>query len=384
MLSHSQTTLCPNCVQEIETSKYFLHERMCFQNVKKCPKCNKPFNIDDLSDHIKSEHTFIICDLCNLKFPNSQIEEHKKKCLCQLVPCRYCELDVLLKELEEHEEICGSTTQKCLKCGLYIEKKNYSKHICLNKEVEYLNENIKIDNQEEEKIEKKKIKHGLEKNTYKKNKIEINLGGDNNKNVKNKKNNKNKISENEDIYNIKDNKNKNGAKKNKTKMNDNNYNYDNTELDMIYNSPQELQDQIRALKKFEKMNKINENNNLYNNNIKHKKKNKNKNKQNEDEDEKEEFKIQKEMKNKKGKKIKVQKNMKNIKLNKDEEEDNKYYDDEGYYPANKSENLHNIKWDIPPDKFKKYNNPRNNDYEINYNLEENLIQEAIKRSLKEK
>ena len=128
MLSQDQTTLCPNCDQEIENAKYFLHERMCSLNVKKCPKCNKPFNIDDLNEHIKLVHSYIICDLCNNKFLNCEIEKHKKNCVYRLFPCRYCELSVLLKELEEHENVCGSTTQKCPTCGLYIEKKKFENH----------------------------------------------------------------------------------------------------------------------------------------------------------------------------------------------------------------------------------------------------------------
>ena len=368
MLSHEQFTLCPNCCQEIESSKYFLHERMCSLNVQKCPNCNKPFNLDDLNDHIKYEHTFIICDLCNIKLPNSEIEVHKQKCLCQLVPCNYCELNVLLKELEEHEEICGATTEKCLKCGLYIEKKNYAKHICLNKEIEFLNENIKIDDKEEEKIEKKKIKNGLKKNTYKMNKIEVNIG-DKNKNEKYKQINKSKKIEG--LYNIKENKKNNGAKQKKIKKDksefDINYN-DNRIIDMIYNSPQELQNQINAINKFEKMNNINE---INNNNIKHKKKNKNKNKQYKVE--KDELKMENEIKNKKGKKLKIHKNSKN-------EDDNKYFEEEEYFPGNKNINLHNIKWDIPSDKYKNYNNVGNYDY----NLEDNLIKEAIKLSLIEK
>jgi len=178
-MSQENFTLCPNCDQNIESSKYFLHERMCFLNVKKCPKCNKPYNIDDLNDHIQSAHSYTICDLCNIKIPNSEIEEHKNNCLCQLTPCKYCQLNVILKELEEHENICGSTTEKCSKCGLYIEKRNYTNHVCLNKEIEYFNENIIIDNEEEIKKEKKKIKHGLEKNSFKQNKILIEIDGQN-------------------------------------------------------------------------------------------------------------------------------------------------------------------------------------------------------------
>ena len=179
-MSQENFTLCPNCDQNIESSKYFLHERMCFLNVKKSPKCNKPYNIDDLNDHIQAAHSYTICDLCNIKIPNSEIEEHKNNCLCQLTPCKYCQLNVILKELEEHENICGSTTEKCSKCGLYIEKRNYTNHVCLNKEIEYFNENIIIDNEEEIKKEKKKIKHGLEKNSFKQNKILIEIDGQNN------------------------------------------------------------------------------------------------------------------------------------------------------------------------------------------------------------
>ena len=207
MLSQENTTLCPNCDENIESSKYFLHERMCSLNVKKCPKCNKPYNIDDLNDHITSVHSFTICDLCNMKIPNLEIEDHKQNCPCKLTPCRYCELSVLLKELEEHENICGSMTEKCSKCGLYIEKRNYAKHVCLNKEIEYFNENIKIDNEEEIKKEKKmikkekkRIKYELEKNTYKANKELFDVEGKNKNFEKYFEKNKNYIEINQELY----------------------------------------------------------------------------------------------------------------------------------------------------------------------------------------
>ena len=66
MISDNEKTFCQNCSQYIETSKYFLHERMCSLNVKKCSKCGKVFNIDDLDEHMKSEHSFTICDLCTI------------------------------------------------------------------------------------------------------------------------------------------------------------------------------------------------------------------------------------------------------------------------------------------------------------------------------
>ena len=387
MSSQEETTLCPNCDQNIEKSKFFLHERMCSQNVKKCLKCNKPFNIDDLNEHIKSFHSYTICDLCNIKFPNSELEEHKKNCLYQLIPCKFCELNVLLKELEEHEEICGSTTQQCSKCGLYIAKRNFSNHICLNKETEFFNENIKIDNEEDVKKEKKMIKHGLEKNTYKKNKAKINfinnynINDFNKKEEKNKKSNKNEIVDDYIFYENKGNKNKKkgGGKKNKKKQDeniniDNNENINDIDLKDFY-TPQEIKNQIKAFNRFEKINYINNNNDDNNKQKKRNKKNKNKEKEKEVKEKENEN----EIKPKKGKKFK---NLKNIKINKNE--DNKYFDEEDYYIGNKNLDLHNIKWDIPPDKFKNYNNVKTYDYGLDYNLEENLLQEAIKLSLIEK
>lgn len=381
MSSSEETILCPNCDQNIEKAKYFLHERMCSLNVKKCPKCNKPFNKDDLNEHIKSEHTYIVCDLCNMKFPNSIIEEHKNNCSCRLIPCKYCELNVMFKELEEHENICGSTTEKCLKCGLYIEKKNISKHICLDKETEFLNENLKIINNEDEKKEKKKIKHGLEKNSYKKNKVFIDFG-DSNKNTKKIK--ENEIKNNINEFNFLENKKKN--KKNKKKSsNINNFDINKNEdkmdieMDMML-SPEEIQNQIDAFNNFEKMN---ENNNINNNNDKPKKKKKNKKKDKEYDFE--EIEKQNEKPKKKGKKSKQMggKNFKN-KISKNDE-DNKFIGEDEYYTGKKNMNLHNIKCDIPPNEYKNYNNVINDyNYGFDYNLEDNMIQEAIKRSLEDK
>ena len=381
MSSSEETILCPNCDQNIEKAKFFLHERMCSLNVKKCPKCNKPFNNDDLNEHIKSEHTYIVCDLCNIKFPNSIIEEHKINCSCRLVPCKYCELNVMFKELEEHENICGSTTEKCLKCGLYIEKKNIAKHICLDKETEFLNENLKISNNEDEKKEKKKIKRGLEKNSYKKNKVFIDFT-DSNKNTKKIK--ENEIKDNFNDFNFIESKKK--SKKNKKKSsNINNFEINkiednmDIEMDMMF-SPEEIQNQINALNNYEKMN---ENNNINNNNDKPK--NKKKNKKKDKEYNFEEFEKLNEKQKKKGKKSKQVggKNFKN-KISKNDEDD-KFIGEDEYYTGKKNMNLHNIKCDIPPNEYKNYNNVINNyNYGFDYNLEDNMIQEAIKRSLEDK
>ena len=120
---------CSNCCKNINAATFFLHERMCSINVKKCPKCNKPFTIDDLEEHIQEVHTLVECEHCKKKYSKSEIDNHKKRCDSKLVPCSFCELDVLLGELKEHQKACGAITEPCIKCNRYIQRKDMDKHL---------------------------------------------------------------------------------------------------------------------------------------------------------------------------------------------------------------------------------------------------------------
>ena len=120
---------CTNCCKYINAATFFLHERMCSLNVKKCPKCNKPFTIDDLEEHIQEMHTEVECEFCKKKFPRAELDKHKTKCDSKLVPCIYCELQVLLGELKEHQKACGAITEPCVKCNRYIQRKHMDQHL---------------------------------------------------------------------------------------------------------------------------------------------------------------------------------------------------------------------------------------------------------------
>ena len=128
-MSGSDTKYCSNCCQKIETSKFFLHERMCSINVKKCPKCKKPFTVEDLEEHIEEAHGETECEYCKKKYQNSEIEKHRKRCDHRLVSCSFCDLQVLLLELKEHQEQCGAITEPCPQCGRYIRRKDLDNHI---------------------------------------------------------------------------------------------------------------------------------------------------------------------------------------------------------------------------------------------------------------
>ena len=125
----SDKKYCSNCCQNIESSKFFLHERMCSINVKKCPQCKKPFTVEDLEDHINEVHGETECEYCKKKYPNSDIEKHRNRCDCKMVPCCYCELQVLLGELKDHQKQCGAITEPCPVCNRYIQRKEMDDHI---------------------------------------------------------------------------------------------------------------------------------------------------------------------------------------------------------------------------------------------------------------
>ena len=66
-------TKCTNCDKEIETSKFFLHERYCSLNVRKCSICNEPVQRDEYEEHKILEHPKPKCTFCQLSFSNDEL-----------------------------------------------------------------------------------------------------------------------------------------------------------------------------------------------------------------------------------------------------------------------------------------------------------------------
>ena len=128
-MAEKQTKYCSNCCQNIEYSKFFLHERMCSINVKKCPKCQKPIIVEDLEEHMEEAHGEEECEFCKKKYPKMEIEKHKNRCDCKMIKCIYCDLEVLLGEIKEHQINCGAITEPCPNCGRYIQKKDLDNHL---------------------------------------------------------------------------------------------------------------------------------------------------------------------------------------------------------------------------------------------------------------
>ena len=122
-------TKCSNCDKEIETNIFFLHERFCSLNVRKCSICNEPIQKDEYEEHKLLDHPKPKCTFCHLDFPNSEIESHLKICPKKLYECQYCGLYMNKNELNDHEYQCGSKTIKCEFCGENVTKTTYDLHL---------------------------------------------------------------------------------------------------------------------------------------------------------------------------------------------------------------------------------------------------------------
>ena len=46
-MSSPKKTKCSNCDKEIDSNKFFLHERFCEINVRKCSICKEPVQKDE-------------------------------------------------------------------------------------------------------------------------------------------------------------------------------------------------------------------------------------------------------------------------------------------------------------------------------------------------
>ena len=144
-------TKCSNCDKEIDTSKFFLHERYCAINVRKCSICQEPIQKDEYEEHKIIDHPKPKCEFCQLELSNEDLEEHKKNCTKKLYECQYCGLYMNKNELNDHEYQCGSKTIKCEFCGENVIKTTYDLHL------EYACEKINKDLDSEKKDENIKI-----------------------------------------------------------------------------------------------------------------------------------------------------------------------------------------------------------------------------------
>ena len=112
------TEVCENCGKEIESYKMILHERFCKINIRKCPECNEPIQIDELEEHKMMKHQKQKCEKCGQSFLLPELKTHP--CTKKMVECHFCGLFMEKNELNEHEYHCGGKSTPCEYCGINV------------------------------------------------------------------------------------------------------------------------------------------------------------------------------------------------------------------------------------------------------------------------
>ncbi|KAA6393338.1 MAG: putative XIAP-associated factor 1 [Streblomastix strix] len=166
--STGEGQICENCRQLIKVN-FSAHELFCRRNIALCPKCEKPFQKNELKSHDEQIHKILNCKKCGEGIDSYFLSRHKSdECSQRIVGiCPYCEIELISSTSESHKEECGSRIRECLKCGSRVRVRDMEKHVQSNcrdliyqKKIE--NIPIKETSKSETKPEAKKIGWGEE------------------------------------------------------------------------------------------------------------------------------------------------------------------------------------------------------------------------------
>lgn len=58
---------CENCDKTLPEHKFDLHLGYCRRNIKKCPDCNRPYDINEEEEHREEYHKKAHCQHCSLE-----------------------------------------------------------------------------------------------------------------------------------------------------------------------------------------------------------------------------------------------------------------------------------------------------------------------------
>ena len=188
------TEVCENCGKEIESYKMILHERFCKINIRKCPECNEPIQIDELEEHKIMKHQKQKCEKCGQSFLLPELKTHP--CTKKMVECHFCGLFMEKNELTEHEYQCGAKSTPCEYCGINVpamEKQLHLDYTCPVKAAFDKNDGIAPKNDINNSNISNNNNNETEQNKKSKNKNKNSANKNNNKQPQTKKgNNKSK------------------------------------------------------------------------------------------------------------------------------------------------------------------------------------------------
>lgn len=62
--------------KDIPKQNYDIHEIHCRRNLRLCKKCEEPFPISEMDEHMDEYHALVECK-CKVKVEKSQLEKHE-------------------------------------------------------------------------------------------------------------------------------------------------------------------------------------------------------------------------------------------------------------------------------------------------------------------
>ena len=115
-----ETKHCPICSQDIDASKFRMHEMGCARQNYKCKTCGQCVAKADREEHEEDCLKEIVCEHCNVKVFNYELETHNRKCEMQPLDCQFCGKKIKITDFENHTSACGGKTSKCELCDEYV------------------------------------------------------------------------------------------------------------------------------------------------------------------------------------------------------------------------------------------------------------------------
>ena len=127
-----ETKLCPICSQQIEVSKFRMHDIGCSRQNYKCKECGACVAKADKEDHEEEEHTKITCENCAFSAIKFKYGDHETKCPKKPQPCDFCDKTIPFHDKQDHYQLCGSKTEQCSKCEGYVKLMDKKDHLAKN------------------------------------------------------------------------------------------------------------------------------------------------------------------------------------------------------------------------------------------------------------
>ena len=123
-----ETKRCGLCEQDIEVSKFRMHDIGCSRQNYKCKQCGACVAKCEKEEHDEEEHVSITCEYCAFTAQKYKYGDHAEKCTQKPRACEFCGKTIQFIDYNDHYNLCGSKTYKCETCGDFVKLMDKTTH----------------------------------------------------------------------------------------------------------------------------------------------------------------------------------------------------------------------------------------------------------------